>query len=228
MYSSTTSRGRTSVSPVPAGGGRRSTRVARGTKSSRRARSVNSSSPYSSSQSSGQPRDELFHGQLKRRSEPARRWVEVMRPPAPHIKFKVAMWVPLKDLTDSEREEYEKRKQQDQEEKAMHDTVSTDLPSSQPAESTVVDNCEERYDPSSVAAQTGQLTTAPDTPVAIPAQQDTPAPMAISLQPENVSNKRKLGEEDYSTLSFSSTSGNPSDEAKRRKLNEATVTEEEK
>ena len=149
-----------------------------------------------------------------------------MRPPAPHIKFKVAMWVPLKDLTDSEREEYEKRKQQDQ--NAMYHTVSTELLSSQKVGSTVMDKGEERVDPNSVAAEIGLRTSAPDTPVAIPAQQETPAPMAISPQPESVSNKRKLGEEDYSTPSFSATPGNPSDEAKRRKLNEATLSKEEK
>jgi hypothetical protein len=39
-------------------------------------------------------------------SGPVRKWVKVIRPPAPHIKFGVEKWVPTSDLTDEERIKY--------------------------------------------------------------------------------------------------------------------------
>ena len=232
MYSTTTSRGRTSVSPTPSGGGRRSTRAARGSTSSRRARNAasksgyNASSPYGSSLSSEQHRDGLYHGQLNRRSEPARRWVKVMRPPAPHIKFQVAKWVPLKDLTEEEREDYQKHKLQQQEEKQRQDAVDADGSSSQQEKPVGMEVNEDQVSPR-------LATPAQSTPISsVTGQTDYTAPMAISPPPENFNNKRKLEEGEGLVLSSATpptgddaTNENSSDDTKRRKLNEMALEE---
>lgn len=51
-----------------------------------------------------------FADQLRRAAEsgPTRKWVKVLRAPAPHIRFVVEKWIPLNDLTEEEREDYER------------------------------------------------------------------------------------------------------------------------
>jgi len=43
---------------------------------------------------------------LDQQGRPAKKWIEIMRPPAPRVGFKVPVWVPVDDLTHAERNEY--------------------------------------------------------------------------------------------------------------------------
>ena len=80
----------------------RSTRSARGSTKSRRAGSRGG-----------------FADRIRRAAEsgPTRKWVKVMRPPAPTIRFLVSKWVPFNDLTEEERLEYDREQAAIQEEK---------------------------------------------------------------------------------------------------------------
>eukprot|EP00980_Cylindrotheca_fusiformis_P029813 scaffold23891_cov132-Cylindrotheca_fusiformis.AAC.8 len=40
-----------------------------------------------------------------------------MRAPAPHIRFQVAKWIPLNELSEEERKEYDKREMEEQRDK---------------------------------------------------------------------------------------------------------------
>jgi hypothetical protein len=57
--------------------------------------------------------------QIRRAAEsgPTRKWVKVMRAPAPRIRFMVAKWIPLKDLTETERQEYERKEMEERKER---------------------------------------------------------------------------------------------------------------
>lgn len=51
----------------------------------------------------------------KRRQLDGQTMVRILRAPAPHIRFKVSTWVPLEELTEEERLDYDtKQKQQKQ------------------------------------------------------------------------------------------------------------------
>lgn len=80
----------------------RSTRSARGSTKSRRAGSRGG-----------------FADRIRRAAEsgPTRKWVKVMRPPAPKIRFLVTKWVPMNELTEPERLQYDKEQAAIQEEK---------------------------------------------------------------------------------------------------------------
>ncbi|KAL3944199.1 MAG: hypothetical protein SGBAC_001756, partial [Bacillariaceae sp.] len=80
----------------------RSTRSARGTTKSRRAGSRGG-----------------FADRIRRAAEsgPTRKWVRVMRPPAPKIRFLVTKWVPMNELTEPERLQYDTEQAAIQEEK---------------------------------------------------------------------------------------------------------------
>jgi hypothetical protein len=92
---------------------RRSTRSARGS-AKRRGRQGR--------QDEGGPKSRL---QKSAERGPARKWVQVMRPPASHIKFVVSTWVALADLTEAERQDYyeQERQQQQQREEALGETT---------------------------------------------------------------------------------------------------------
>jgi hypothetical protein len=57
--------------------------------------------------------------QIRRAAEsgPTRKWVKVMRAPAPRIGFMVAKWIPLKELTEKERQEYERKEMEERKER---------------------------------------------------------------------------------------------------------------
>ena len=105
MYSTPTSKS----SRVPLG--RRSTRSARVSTKRRNQEGGNSAA-----------------SRIKRSTEqgPARKWIQVMRPPAPHIKFLISKWVPELELTETERKEHEeklRRKVEQQREKLQEEGV---------------------------------------------------------------------------------------------------------
>ncbi|CAJ1919798.1 unnamed protein product [Cylindrotheca closterium] len=80
----------------------RSTRSARGSTKSRRAGSRGG-----------------FADRIRRAAEsgPTRKWVKVMRSPAPRIRFQVTKWIPINELTEEERIEYDREQAAIQEEK---------------------------------------------------------------------------------------------------------------
>ena len=71
----------------------RSARTARGASKTRRGRNGDSTA-----------------SRLKRAAEsgPVQKWVKVMRSPAPRIRFLVKKWVPVTELTQEERQEYDR------------------------------------------------------------------------------------------------------------------------
>lgn len=86
----------------------RTTRSARGSTKSRRAGSRGG-----------------FADRIRRAAEsgPTRKWVKVMRPPAPKIRFLVSKWVAFNELTDEERLEYGKQQAAIQEEKQKQEML---------------------------------------------------------------------------------------------------------
>ena len=83
---------------------RRSTRAARSTAttpSSRRERTTRGAK--NRSRRGADPHVERIRASTE--SGPVRKWVKVMRPPAPHIRFRVEKWVLVTDLTEEERKQ---------------------------------------------------------------------------------------------------------------------------
>ena len=100
------------TNPARSATGRRSTRSARGSTKRRRGDD-----------------DGRRLSRLQKNSGPARKWVQVMRPPAPHIKFLVEKWVPMESLTESERQEYEQKiqlEEQKRQEQMAADAAAAD------------------------------------------------------------------------------------------------------
>lgn len=85
---------------TPTAAGRRSTRSARGSAKRRR--------------NEGSSRKQRLEEVAQR---PAKKWVEVLRAPAPGISFRVKTWVPYSELTHLERSEYEEKLEMEREER---------------------------------------------------------------------------------------------------------------
>lgn len=89
---------RSRTPPPPRARSSRSTRSARGGTKNRRA-----------SKGGG------FADQIRRAAEsgPAQKWVKVERAPAPRIRFMVSKWVPINELTEEERQNYEDKEKRE-------------------------------------------------------------------------------------------------------------------
>jgi hypothetical protein len=99
-----------------------------------------------------------------------------MRPPAPHITFEIATWVPLTDLTEEERVEYLKQQQQEETESSRPPTPGGD--------SNVNTNSPKSMDLSTPGHETFRLDMSGDATMATPcAEAAPPQPATTDEQP---------------------------------------------
>jgi hypothetical protein len=142
---------------------RRSTRAAR-VSSKRRSRGSHKAAASSST------------AKKQQRGGPAQKWVQVMRPPAPHITFEIATWVPLTDLTEDERDEHLKQQQQEETEVSRPPTPRGD--------SNVNTSSPKSMDLSTPGHEASRLDTSGDATTATPCIEAAPLqPASTDEQP---------------------------------------------
>lgn len=105
MYRYNTATNTPTSTPTSRGANRRSTRTARG--SAKRPRRNFGKKDAEASSAIKRIKQAAQQG-------PAKKWVQVMRPPATGIRFLVSKWMPYSELTEAERGEYEQRLLDDQ------------------------------------------------------------------------------------------------------------------
>ena len=99
-----------------------------------------------------------------------------MRPPAPHITFEIATWVPFADLTEDERDEYLKQQQQEETESSRPPTPG--------GESNVKTNSPKSMDLSTPGHEATKLDISGDATTATPfVEASTPQPATTDGQP---------------------------------------------
>ena len=99
-----------------------------------------------------------------------------MRPPAPHITFEIATWVPLTDLTEDERDEHLKQQQQEETESSRPPTPGGD--------SNVNTNSPKSMDLSTPGYEASRLDMSGDATTATPCvEASPPQPATTDGQP---------------------------------------------
>jgi hypothetical protein len=153
---------------------------------------------------------------------PPRKWVEVMRPPAPHIQFRIATWVPWDDLTDVEREEYETIKERQQQEELQYEL---ELQAVQEAQEAHDDQRKVTTSNNNKNTTTEESTTTPKTS---DHKEDGPVPMSISPEKgddtSGNTNKQETIETTAATTAASESGSSPSPSTTMTIIHSSTPT----
>ena len=168
----------------------RSTRAARGVSKTRRGRNDGNSSA----------------DRLRRSAEsgPVQKWVKVMRSPAPHISFVVPKWVPVIELTDEERRDYDKEMEEKMKRQLQQQQQQQQQQQTKPEQSGSVEIKAKKSEEVSGGGENSSTSNVNDMAMSSPKEQiiineESKASLTLTEEPKVVNQFNSVGSEEPAT-----------------------------